>query len=61
MHLNKPCLALAFVAASFFSCSKPAQSNGSETDDAKLRPEVAAAQGGATPSPVAQPSATTTP
>jgi hypothetical protein len=52
---------ITFAALIAFSCSKRAESDTTGTDAAKLRPEVAAAQGGASPSPTQSPFATPVP
>jgi hypothetical protein len=41
------------IAAALVSCEKRAQPPDSSTNDAKLRPEVAAAKQGASPTPLA--------
>ncbi|MDQ6911331.1 MAG: hypothetical protein M3119_00140 [Verrucomicrobiota bacterium] len=54
-------LGLTLFALIAFSCSKRQESDTTGTDAAKLRPEVAAAQGGASPSPTQTPSTTPVP
>jgi hypothetical protein len=53
--MKRQILLLIAIAATGFSCEKKSEPVDSGTDDARLRPEVAAARKGMSPSPTLEP------